>query len=125
MGRQLPDLDVSAVSSDDEEASIRIIRHLIDLGHRRIAHIEGGDKAGARERKFRISAHHAANGAADDRNPRNTHDIDSGRLGVERLLQEENRPTAIFADNDLTAIGVINELNRRGYAFPGYFRCRL
>lgn len=117
LGRQLPDLDVSAVSSDDEEASIRVIRHLIDLGHRRIAHIEGGDKAGARERKAGYQRIMRQMELPMIEIP-GAHDIDSGRLGVERLLQENNRPTAIFADNDLTAIGVINELNRRGIRVP-------
>ncbi|AYD04441.1 LacI family DNA-binding transcriptional regulator [Neorhizobium sp. NCHU2750] len=117
MGRQLQDLNVSSVSADDEDASARAIEHLIDLGHRRIAHIEGGSKPGAIERK---RGYQRAMAQADLPiiEVSGEHDIDSGRRGVAALLDNGDLPTAIFADNDLTAIGAINELRRRGTSVP-------
>jgi DNA-binding LacI/PurR family transcriptional regulator len=117
LGRQLPGMDVSAVSSDDEKASMRAVRHLVELGHRRIAHIEGGDKSGALERKMGYRRMMEEMDLSVIEVP-GAHDIDSGRRGVELLLEGADAPTAIFADNDLTAIGVINELNRRGIRVP-------
>lgn len=117
MGRQLPDLNVSAVSADDEDASYRAVQHLINLGHRHIAHIEGGDKPGAAERRhgYRRAMQ---GGDLPLLEVAGAHDIDSGRHGVKTLFETDSKTTAIFADNDLTAIGAINELRRLGMRVP-------
>lgn len=117
MGRQLPDLNVSAVSADDEDASYRAVQHLIKLGHRQIAHIEGGDKPGAAERRHGYRRAMQEMGLPFREVP-GVHDIDSGRHGVKTLFEMDNKTTAIFADNDLTAIGAINELRRLGIRVP-------
>jgi LacI family transcriptional regulator len=46
------------------------------------------------------------------------HRIDGGRAAMDRLLALEERPTAVIASNDLTAIGAIGALHRRNLRVP-------
>jgi LacI family transcriptional regulator len=46
------------------------------------------------------------------------HRIDGGRAAMDRLLTLEERPTAVIASNDLTAIGAIGSLHRHNLRVP-------
>src|SRR5439155_11682458 len=41
-----------------------------------------------------------------------------GREGVRRLLGSGPRPTAVFASNDLAAVGALNAIEEAGYQVP-------
>lgn len=108
---------MDTVCNDELFGSELIVDHLASLGHTRIAHIDGGYAPGAPERRRGFSDAMIQRGLAPivvdgDFNER------AGYAGAERLLQLNDRPTAIFAANDLSATGVLSCLRERGLRIP-------
>jgi len=109
-----------AVEVNNERASAEIVAHLIDLGHRRIAHIAGPlstttgaeRAAGYRSalRSHGLPAHPTlmAEAAAYSEN--------AGYLSAKSLLRMS--PTAIFAANDLLALGALRAAREMGLRVP-------
>lgn len=109
--------DVSTIGVDDKDGVQQAIGHLIALGHRRIAHIAGRDEASARERtQAYLQTMHDA--GLEPLVVEGTHDAESGRRGVDVLMQRSPLPTAIFASSDFVAIGVLDRLKGRGVRVP-------
>ncbi|MEW9550612.1 LacI family DNA-binding transcriptional regulator [Nonomuraea sp. NPDC050783] len=116
-----------AVHDDDELGAELVVRHLIALGHRRIAHI--GHKPGVRVRAS--VALHTIRAATYERVMRE-HGLESeiavaltsyseegGYAGARELLARSPRPTAIFAGADLAALGALRALHEAGLSVPG------
>lgn len=117
VGRILPIEHVSCVSNDDDIGARLVARHLLSLGHRRIAHIDGGSGAGARRRRNGFEAELAL----DDITPvviPGEYTIDAGASAVDYLLQRPERPTAVFVANDVAALGALNRILARGLSIP-------
>ena len=117
IGRNLAGTGVASVSTDDLMGARMATRHLIGLGHRRIAHISGGGGAGATRREAGYRETMAAAGL-EPLVHEGYYDIDAGLDAVHQLMALPQRPTAIFAANDLVAIGAINRLFSLGYSVP-------
>lgn len=118
VGRWVESETIDVVVNDDVHGGELAAKHLVDLGHRRIAHITGGNGNGARERAggFRRALEEA--GLEPITIP-GTYLHEGGAEGARRLLEDpDNLPTAIFAANDLSAIGAIDVLQRAGYRVP-------
>jgi len=106
---------------DQDWGAYSITKHLIDRGHKRIAHIAGpGDYLTAQIRRTAYIR------ALEDNNIRpiqrliseGDYSSDSGKLAVEKLLALEKHPTAIFAANDLMALGAMDVIRRKGLRIP-------
>lgn len=117
---ELPD-DVPYVGATNWSGGRSATRHLIGLGHRRIAMIGGPDKVlccRARLDGYR-SAMEAAGLSVDAglvlRTDLTTKD---GRAAALDLLNRAERPTAIFACNDLQALGVYQAARAVGLRIP-------
>jgi DNA-binding LacI/PurR family transcriptional regulator len=101
---------VDTVAGDDRLGAALATRHLIELGHRRIAHI-AGHLSGARNLvgELRRQGYEQAmreHGLTDHiRVEAGDYAEDSGYRATVRLLHSEVPPTAIFAVNDLTCLG--------------------
>lgn len=98
------------VAVNDAVAARALTDHLLDLGHRRIGFVGGmEDHLSARERFKGFKAALASRGVPFD--PALVASggfiFDAGYTAAERLLAAEPRPTAIFAANDLSALGVM------------------
>lgn len=96
-------------------------RHLIDLGHRRIAAITGPEDlmcSLARIDGYR-SALNTAGLPFDPELVRygNFH-VDGGRDHAMELLAAPDRPTAVFAGSDLQALGVLDAARQLGISVP-------
>lgn len=133
----LTDLDVPLVSVgcrlpgapsvliEDDLAAATATRHLLGLGHRRIAMLSGssGDPVGAVTTGQRQAGFRAALAEADvAEEPRILEEawgICGGECAMERLLGEPSLPTAIFAESDEMAFGALRMLRRAGIAVPG------
>ncbi|GAC1307217.1 MAG: LacI family DNA-binding transcriptional regulator [Ktedonobacteraceae bacterium] len=112
------------VGTDNTAGAYCAVRHLINLGHRRIAHIQG-------PREY-LASHDRYNGYRQalfeegiTPDPALVLEGDfmppTGRACAERLfeLPLEKRPTAIFAATDQMAYGVLSAAEEYGIAIPG------
>lgn len=113
-------LDVSAVSADDATGVERTVDHLVDLGHRDIAHVAGPlqvSTGAVRMRAFRAAMQR--HGLRDDRIVETeTYSEPAGRTALLQLLEGDDRPTAIVAGNDLLALGCYDALEELGLSCP-------
>lgn len=120
-GRTLKAPGLFSLAFDNLEGGRLATRHLLDLGHQRIAFIAGTDDhpdANDRHRGYRQALQEA--GIAYDPAlvvPGEYHEV-SGVLAVERLLESRQRFTAIFAANDQMACGAALGLHRRSLRVP-------
>jgi DNA-binding LacI/PurR family transcriptional regulator len=110
---------VEAVSVDDRAGAELAVQHLVDLGHHRIAHIDGGTGPGARLRRRGYEEVMTRSGLAAHLDVvRGDYSEAGGVAGAERLLSDARPPTAIFAANDLMALGVMGVARRLGLQIP-------
>lgn len=109
------------VASNDQIGTAEAAAHLIALGHRRIAVIEG--PAGYRSARERLTGFRDEIARAGLEMPpeyvvQGGYTFDSGVACAERLLALDPRPTAIFASNDEMAAGVYHVAYVRGLRIP-------
>ncbi len=116
-----PDPDVSSVGSGNWSGGLAATRHLIELGHRRIAMVNGPLEMLCS--RARLSGYRAALDEAGI--PFDPALIEVGQFHYEdgvaagtRLLTMPDRPTAIFAGNDLQAFGVYEAARLLGLVVP-------
>lgn len=106
------------MAGDDERGALLAAEHLIGLGHRRIAHIAGYGAVGElRRRSFEATMRR--HGLADQVlvEPSDMTEEGGYRTTV-RLLSRPDRPTAVFAVNDIAAIGVLSAAEELGLRVP-------
>lgn len=109
---------VASVASDDVAGIELVVDHLADLGHRSLAHIDGGTAPGAPERRAGFTR------AAERRGLRARIVMggpteQAGAEAMRALLTDtEERPTAVVAFNDHCASGVLDTLARAGLDVP-------
>lgn len=112
----------SWVTVDERPGARMITQHLIDLGHRRIAHISGDPKRfNARERL--AGYREALEGAGIAYDPeiveRGDYSFDKGFQAMNTLLdRKQSGFTAVFVVSMLSAAGAINALHQRGIVVP-------
>lgn len=123
VNRRLIDGGLPAVSVDDAEGMRIAVAHVVDLGHRRIAHIAGSQRLS--------TGHYRLHGFLEAmREHRLEPDPDlvvfsdafteeEGARLARELLDRDPRPTAIIAANDLLALGCFDALRERGLSCPG------
>ncbi|MRS03678.1 LacI family transcriptional regulator [bacterium] len=97
------------------------IEHLVNLGHRAIAFINGPQSwHSAKERLegYKVSLKKHEINFIQDWVTHRDWEIEGGYKGAQELLQLSNRPTAIFAANDLMALGAIYAIQDAGLRVP-------
>ncbi len=111
---------IDSVTNDDRRGGEMVVDHLVELGHRRIAHIDGGFGAGARPRRTGYTRAMRRHGLENEtRSVRGSFAEEGGATGMRTLLSDSVRPTAVFVANDLAAIGALEVLNVAGLDVPG------
>lgn len=112
---------VHKVVIDNQLGAVKAVKHLLDLGHKKIAAVKGPDmtpssrarldgyKQALMEAGISINEKYIITG---DYNP------DSGFSAMEELLRLKDRPTAVFCFSDDMAIGAINALREYDYDIP-------
>jgi DNA-binding LacI/PurR family transcriptional regulator len=119
VGREAHGPDVDSVTNDDRAGAEVAVEHCVSLGHRRIAHIDGGHGAGAPDRRRGYEAAMIRLGLGDLVSVvSGTYTEEGGHTGCLLLLAQTPRPTAIFAANDLAAIGALNAIEESGLKVP-------
>src|SRR5210317_2525987 len=98
---------------DDKLGGYLATRYLIDLGHRRIGLISGPDYASSavgRRQGYLQAMQEAGLEINDKWIVGSSFSIDAGVQATDTLMSLKNRPTAVFAVNDNTAIGAMSKL---------------
>ncbi|MCW2839029.1 MAG: LacI family transcriptional regulator [Aeromicrobium sp.] len=114
--------EFSSVTIDDTMGGRIATEHLLEIGRRRIAFI--GGPVNLSQIKDRLASARAAVEAHGSGElsflETETMNADAGRAGAEQLLAlpTTKRPDAIFAANDLVALGVLQALTLRGVRVP-------
>jgi LacI family transcriptional regulator len=119
--RSVAGLDGDIVQADSVAGARELVRHLISVGHRRIAAIMEPDNVStARERLqgYRQALERA--GIAFD--PELVMETSAGRAGgysaMHQMLSVSPLPTAVFAINNMTALGAMQAIRERGLVVP-------
>jgi DNA-binding LacI/PurR family transcriptional regulator len=96
---------VDVVANDDYSGAQLATRHLLELGHRRVAHIVGEGEVG----RLRRAGYEAviAEARLEPRCVTGDWTETAGHRAATDLLRSPDRPTAIFAANDLSAVGAL------------------
>ncbi len=120
-GNPMVDEKVYWVDTDNEIGAYRAVNYLIKSGHKRIATITGSLELVSG--KYRFQGYKKAlreQGIEPDPGLICNADFtEEGAYQAARLLLEQTRDfTAIFAANDLMALGVINALKEEGISIP-------
>jgi len=110
-----------SVTADNEEGAYNAARHLIQLGHTRLATITGplhltnakqrlsGFRRAMREAKLHLAPEYAQEASFDKQ---------GGHAKTLVLLRLIPRPTAIFAGNDMIALGALLAIREAGLRCP-------
>jgi DNA-binding LacI/PurR family transcriptional regulator len=119
VAREIRSQLVDTVANDEPVGCSLAVGHLAELGHRRIAHIDGGRGAGATARRSGYARAMRKLGLeADVRVVGGDYTDIAGVRAAERLLASGNLPTAIFAANDVVAAGAMDRLEDAGVRVP-------
>ncbi|MGN5382264.1 LacI family DNA-binding transcriptional regulator [Streptomyces lasalocidi] len=116
---ELPD-DVPFVSATNWRGGQAATRHLLELGHRRIAMISGPDHPFCRARLSGYFSALAEAGlpTASDLVVKTQLTREHGYTAVVGLLSRSDRPTAVFTANDMQALGVYQAARELGLRIP-------
>jgi LacI family transcriptional regulator len=119
--RALPDADCDLIVSDNAQGARRLIEHLIAIGHREIAHVsDAEDTSTGRERLrgYREALEAAGIPFQPELVIRTTVDRIGGYRAAQEILARDPLPTAIFAVNNMTAVGTMEALRERSLSVP-------
>jgi DNA-binding LacI/PurR family transcriptional regulator len=120
VGRSVRDIDADCVVIDEYHGTELVLDHLVELGHERIAHVDGGSGAGGPQRRNaylrgmrarRLGRHGQVIGGDFTE--------EAGTSAARRLLADGELPTAVFAANDMVAAGLLGGFDRAGVSVPG------
>ncbi len=121
-------LDTAAVPSGvtniriDYDAGVTLaMEHLTAFGHERIAFITGPlwlHSARIRKCAFEAAMQRRRNLVPEHMIQSGNHRADGGFMAMERILAVSPPPTAVFCSNDLTAIGAMGAIHKRGLRIP-------
>jgi LacI family transcriptional regulator len=119
--RTIPGVECDVVLGDSTAGARSLVEHLIALGHRRIGMIvEDENVSTARER--RAGYVEALEHAGIELDPalvvQAAADPHGGVVGMEKLLQLDERPTGVFTVNNLVALGAIEAVRAAGLEVP-------
>jgi DNA-binding LacI/PurR family transcriptional regulator len=119
VGRQARDVNADFVLIDEGHGTELVLDHLVGLGHERVAHVDGGNGAGGPQRRGAY-----VRGMKARRLGRFVQVIggdfteEAGVQAAERLVEQDELPTAIFAANDMIAAGLLGGFDRAGVDIP-------
>jgi LacI family transcriptional regulator, galactose operon repressor len=115
--RALPAVQVPVVRADGRHATRDLVDHLVGLGHERIAIISGPRQTlTGRERLNAFRARMRRHGLSVPRELTRVGNFQmhSGQVAAAELLDLDEPPTAVFAADNLMALGALHEIRRRG-----------
>jgi DNA-binding LacI/PurR family transcriptional regulator len=120
IGRRVTAAGVSVVRAADEQGVALAIDHLVGLGHRSIAFLDGGRGtiAADRRRGYRTAMRRHRLGDQIRILP-GDHTEEAGARAARALRDGAPLPTAVVASNDRAAVGLLDAFARTGVDVPG------
>lgn len=112
---------VPTVEADSFGGAVSAVKYLIELGHRRIGFVAGRPdlrSSRARDAGYRRALADAGIPYDADVVRVGFYEQDAARTAALSLLESPRRPTAVFAANDLSAIGIIEVAREIGLEVP-------
>jgi len=128
IGRHVQAQEYDSVVDDDTVGAALVVNHLASLGHSRIAHISiSGEEPSSRPKTMPGEVRREGYAAAMHRLGLDGYvrvvpgppSEQGGYRGAELLLADALPPTAVFAGNDIAAIGALKALEDHGISVPG------
>lgn len=116
------DSTVPSVTADNLNGAVTAVRHLLELGHRRIGFIAGRSSlaaAWAREEGYRQALSQAGIPIDPTLIGRGDFHPETAIVPARELLESTHRPTAIFAASDGMALKVLEVAGQLGLDVPG------
>lgn len=130
VGRDFRHKTVDHISADNFTGGFEATQHLIDLGHKRIAFIGAAFESRGSLKRLQgyLNALEKHGFPIDERlitgRKESVSDVPGystekiGYEGMKRLLSLPQRPTAVFARNDFTAVGAMTAIKEAGLSIP-------
>jgi len=119
--RRFPDLSIDTVIADNERAGFQATRQLLSQGHRRVACIAGPEEVTIsvpRLEGYRQAMEELGVSVPDRLIVRDDFGNRGGFEAMNRLLDLSEPPSAVFACNDLMAMGAICAASKRRLNVP-------
>jgi DNA-binding LacI/PurR family transcriptional regulator len=111
---------MDSVRDDDRLGAELLVDHLVELGHERIAHISAGAAAGGPGRRAGYEERMRHHGLGDLITVvEGSFTRGGGCSGMEEVLEQAQRPTAVIAPNDFAALGALDVADAAGIGVPG------
>jgi LacI family transcriptional regulator, galactose operon repressor len=109
------------VDSDNLSGAVLATEYLLELGHRRIGFLAGRpdlESARLRERGYRTALKKAGIKIDSSLIRIGGYQVDTAEEAARQMLEPDDRPTAIFAANDVSALATISVAGSLGLAVP-------
>jgi LacI family transcriptional regulator len=117
--RYFENLDIPYVSTDNYEGAVMATKHLLEHGHKNIACIQGVPESVPNQ--LRIQGYKDAMlsaGISEYKILGNEFTVQNGYKEMKLLLQQRDRPTAIFGLSNTIAIGCIKAVREENLSIP-------
>lgn len=118
LDRRVPIMDVSVVRCDSKGGAADAARHLLALGHRRIALLAGPLGVPTSDDRVAGFVERLPGTGVDVTIIRSAFSAEGGRIAAEKALGLDPKPTAMFALNNFIAIGAMQVLSERAIRIP-------
>ena len=117
----MSDPNYPSVHATNHQGATEVMNYLMGLGHKRIGFISGRAELESSNRRFmgyRDALEQAGLPVAEELVAAGDYTTETGVKCARELLSLEKRPTAIFASNDQTAMGVFQAAQEMGVRIP-------
>lgn len=119
VGWEVDDPNVDVVMTSQEQGMALAVGHLVDSGHRRIVHIDGGDNLVSEARRAGYEHAMKKHGLRTMiRVVRGGITQLEGAEAARKILRHKQLPTAIMSFNDETAAGALEVMRMQGFKVP-------
>ncbi|GAA2630347.1 LacI family DNA-binding transcriptional regulator [Streptomyces vastus] len=120
VGRRISGAELDVVRTADDDGVGQIVDHLVGLGHRTIAYVDGGKGVIATDRRRGYRSAMRRHGLDEQISVLHGGITEeAGEKAGRHFLDDGNLPTAVVAYNDQSAIGLLTAFRRAGIDVPG------
>ncbi|KMO71238.1 LacI family transcriptional regulator [Mycobacterium sp. BK558] len=118
IGRRITEPNLDVVRSADGRGIASAVDHLVGLGHRDIAHVDGGTGTISADRRTGFLRAMRRHGMSDSARVVSGDFTEAAGMRAVSELLDAGLPTAIMCANDYSAIGAMDRLRRAGFSVP-------